>query len=609
MRRRQTVFGDQLLNAKPGLQVPPVASTGANISPMLAPSLAPSLGPSLTPSLNPSLGNNLSQRNVGQHIRSFSRLSSMRPPPNPSVGSEEAIGDASSLLSSVSVPDVDPALVSNDFDVQLYLESTAAQADAAQILQFGEKMRQQLQKINDAESQSFQSNQHALITLASSVLKIAKVVSDLHKEVAELSLVTEAMRQDAYAHSLEGSSSKASMEEDVMNRRQSVLALNSLWAHDLQTLYQRVENAQQVIPFAPGRHVALEEHGWLEINLVTLKSVKPVLLILLNDYLVISSSKHGKYVLDQHWKLDNQISFDLDEERKVLTVEKGTNSRGLLAPSLSRLRKVYSELCKFSEIGSNQETMPWRSQASQARRSRQNMPSISSLQGLESQRSHLSYASHASHTSISERSPETKREIGRILAEIDSVIAYRKWPEAVDLVLQHTKDPLLSTAIAERSQKLTSLLLSELTTLRPKSKSESIALLNLLSQLGHDRDARHALLDTAARDIESQQRSVHFMGDVVNYISQMAAIYFQTIIATVEIYRSAFPEEENSSLVVSWAKTQVDIYAGVFNRQLFRIAPELRGYQKCREVSRQESSQLKSLRMEMEFMLKYVWEQ
>lgn len=83
MRRRQTVFGDQLLNAKPGLQVPPVASTGANISPMLAPSLAPSLGPSLTPSLNPSLGNNLSQRNVGQHIRSFSRLSSMRPLPIP----------------------------------------------------------------------------------------------------------------------------------------------------------------------------------------------------------------------------------------------------------------------------------------------------------------------------------------------------------------------------------------------------------------------------------------------------------------------------------------------------------------------------------------------
>lgn len=574
MRKRQTVFGDQLQRGAKPKPPTPQQVPNAPVAQLLAPP------------------------RVGAQMRRFSRLSSMKPQPLALSVPEEA-GDASSMHSVGSTLDVDPALTAPDFDPRAYLESAAQHADATYILQFADRLRGQLQKIADSESQSLQSNQHALITLATDVGKMAGVVAELHKEVAELSLVTDAMRQDASTRqTVLAPTDDPEAAEDTANRRQSMLALNSLWAQDLQSLYARVEGAQKLIPAAPGRHVALEENGWLEMNLLTQQSVKPVLIILLNDYLIVASSHSGKYVVDEHWRLDGQLSLDIDEDHKVLSVALGAHAKGLLAPSLARLRKVYGELCKLCEIASN--TAPFK-------------PARASQQFKDRRASHTplqpSHAPRPSQTSLADVSPETRREVGRVLAELDSLVAYRQWSNAVDLYLQHVGDSAFAESLEERGARLVALLQQELASLRPRSKAESISLLNLLTRLGHAKEARHTLLDTAAKDIDAQQRSVHFMGDVVNYISQMAAIYFQTIIATVEVYRTAFPAETDSSMVVAWAKTQVDIYASVFNRQLFRIAPELKGYQKCREVSRLESSQLKSLRMEMEFMLRYVWEQ
>lgn len=658
MRRRQTVLGEQLNGLNFNLSSVP----SANHIPII----------NVPPGVN--IGNG-SSTSVGRHIRSFSRLSSRNITMNSLNGSlaqpysslvgdmlvpDETLvsSDAVSVISAQQEDEFDNSLLAGSVDPISYLSRTLAGAGSREILKLGEQLRAQVQRALDSDKKKLQHSHKAMITVARSIAKLAPAVAELHKQVGDLSLMSDAMRQDAFASQTAGlgagtglsgsgnlgltspkSLSMASQHGDdilaedplggrnsavpiFMDKRQSMLVLNPAWANALNDLYRRVNGAQRVLPPAPGRHVVHEEHNWSELNLVTQKPTRPVLIVVLNDYLLIAAPKLGRFAHAYHIPLEESLQCNIAESTRVLNVDKDTVQISLQAPSLSRLRVVFSEICKHMELASSQRRTGLHGNALKkmpgSRLSEHGGPQLCdnyesrqvssrNSRGLSSL--HARKISQSSIASSSDLKIERRREAARILADMDRYIALRDWPEATRQCLNYEDDALVGSQVAERRKKLTEVLLEELRDRRMgMAREDKCLIVQQLSKLNHTLEAKHALLDTAAADIESQARHVHFMGDVVNYISQMAAIYFQTIISAVQIYQKCFPAKVDSSLAVSWVKSQVDLYAAIFNRQLFRIAPEFRAYQRCRNISRLESSQLRELSLDMEFMLRYVWE-
>lgn len=733
MRRRQTVLGEQLQAAANSSHSLPSISNVSQKSGSNSSLMVPGTnGPASTSGT--SLGVPSGGAGVRSHMRSFSRLSARydgdsqlsldsRDMPTGRVpriggsannlsngggaGSTSLASGASSVSGVNAVVNaaaaggsgdatpsgvvgldlMDKQLINGPIDPLSYLSRNLAGADAAAVLEFGEKLRAQAQKVQESEHKSVQRNYKALRAVANGVSELPVAVAELDRQMGELSAVTEAMRQDAAAQAAQRSNTpggvgsgvgsgvggmsasglngnrisngRASLgidggvegddggEYDSATRvgvRQSMMVLNNTWMKDLNSLYQRVRGAQKVLPLAPGRHLVMEESGWLLLNLVTQRAVKPVLLVLLNDYFMVAAPQHGRYVHDSHFALDQQLHCEIDEVSRVLLIKSGTQAQlSLLAPSISRLRVVYHELTKLNELTVvSKQRLPRRTRASAAHDLQGGEGSGTQAVGRSTSKSGSQSTQRASHgrtsfqshsrnlsghsrsqsgfghsrkvstssvSSIQEATIEERREASRVVANIDREIAHRRFSEAVDLVVSHDGDPVYGAAVAVRHQSLVETLLGELRmSWQRNSRQETSALIKMLVRLGNEGEAKQTLLDTAAQDIENQARMVTFLGDVVSYISQMAAIYFQTIIATLKVYQMAFPSKADSSRITTWVKSQVDIYAAIFNRQLYRISPEFKAYQRCREVSRLESSQLKAHRMDMEFMLRYVWE-
>lgn len=659
MRRRQTVMGEQLNGSSSNFLAVPSANNIPTINASSA--LAPGPGPSAS---------------VGRHIRSFSRLSSRNILPsslngqsNPSLAGDLLApddtlvsSDAVSVISAQGDDDFDPSLLAGSVDPAAYLSRTLAGADSSEILRLGEKLRAQVQRAFDSDQKKLQHSHKAMSTVARSIAKLAPAVAELHKQVGDLSLMSDAMRQDAFASQTAGlgngtgqtgsgnmgltSPRRMSLasqfgdhdetlaEDNIggrnmsapipMDRRQSMLVLNPAWTNALNDLYRRVDGVQRVLPPAPGRHVVHEEHNWSELNLVTQKPIRPVLIVILNDYLLVAAPKLGRFAHAYHVSLEESLECNIDESSRVLHVGLETTQISLQAPSLSRLRVVFSETCKHMELASSRRRTGLRGNSMKKKTGSRVLESgglaqlgdkfgagrgssLRNSRGWSSQ--HARKISQSSLTSNSEGSVERRREAARILADLDRYIALRDWSEATRQCIEFEDNAIVGPQISNRRKQLADVLLEELSDCRMGlAREDKCSIVRQLTKLDYAHEAKHALLDTAAADIESQARDVHFMGDVVNYISQMAAIYFQTIISAVQIYQECFPSKADSSLAVAWVKSQVNLYAAIFNRQLFRIAPEFRAYQKCRSVSRLESSQLRDLSLDMEFMLRYVWE-
>lgn len=650
MRRRQTVLGEQLPGANAfaqprgknvgGLSMPAsaasarAAAANSSSSSLLHPNGSGNLSVGGASVSNSSLG--LGARGAS-HRRSFSRMSARMAHDDSSFG-----GDAASVRSmALDDEDYDPELMAQAVDPVMYLSRNLAGATPNEVLRFGEVLKQQAQRVAEAEQFSMQRNQKLLTEIASNVARLAPAVTDLRSQVGDLSLVTDAMCQDVLAAQTDkriatmwrqslpmglpeqnDNSDNGDEEEgdDVLrtNRRQSMYVLGAAWTQGLNRLYERVEGAQHAVPPAPDRHIKLEEPGWMEMNAVTQQPVRPVLLVLLNDVFLLAAQHQGHYRHEWHTGLDEPVGVAMDETHKFLKIAHLT----LLAPNLQRLRAVYAEVCKLNELASasssenrgfarsSSRIRPRRSQ----RRSRQNghgrNPSNGAFGGsaLGAESGHSRQVSHHSISSIPEITLEEKRDGARVLAEIDAAIAERRFQEAAHFCLENEEGEIISPLVQDRSQRLAELLLDQVRHFAQATIAELVGNMQLLIKLGRNQEARTVLLDAAAADIESQARQVHFMGDVSSYIAQMAAIYFQTINATITIYRKVFPKKVDSSVVVAWAKSQVDIYAAIFNRQLFRIGPEFQAYKWCREVSRLESSQLREQKINMDFMLRYVWE-
>lgn len=479
---------------------------------------------------------------------------------------------------------LDKALASPGFDAYSYVSANLKDAGPSEFAKFEEDIRGRLQAMEENEYQKAQQNYDSVRAVARTFSELGPHIAELRRSINELNIVFEAMRQDAETQQHRRMSRHRSVPDRTAEKRQSMLVLNNAWQQDLLALFRKVEGAQKYLPAVPGRHVILESSGWHELNPVTWQPTKQVGLYLLNDHL-LTATLARRPVLDQCWDL-NSIKLKPIKSGEALQVT-FKSTQYVYQNTAKEVREFLSAYSKVAEI------------VSSARHQR------SSVRNAGHQRQ-ISTGSAFSYTS--DVPMESQRDAARVMAEIDRVIAYRRYDEAVALILEHQNEELVVETVEARRNQLRDILLKQIDPIDRKSRPEIVQTIEMLSKLGYASQARTTFLDISSKIIAERARSVHFMDDVVGYISQMAVIYFQLVKATIEIYRAAFPNSEESSIVVSWARQEVDKYASVFDRQLYRIPSKTRSYRQCVDVSRRESSQLHQLSMDLEFMLRYVWE-
>ena len=78
------------------------------------------------------------------------------------------------------------------------------------------------------------------------------------------------------------------------NNRSSVANLEAMWSTQLQALWKAIEGSQKFVAAIPGRHVILEQGGWMELDAATYRARKPTHLVLLNDNLLIAARRRKR---------------------------------------------------------------------------------------------------------------------------------------------------------------------------------------------------------------------------------------------------------------------------------------------------------------------------
>ena len=500
---------------------------------------------------------------------------------------------------------LDPSLLEENFDAKSHIARLLSDASPEQIAEYAEKLKSQSAELTRREQAATRQNYQTMLQAAREISLLPGEVARLRKHVGDLSRLSTALREDAETQTMTRSQSQGTLDSAVNNKRNrnSVLTLNSAWAEDLLVLFRRVEGAQKYLPAIPGRHVVLESQGWYELNSVTWQPVQPVTLFLLNDHLLAATQKRLRatdtnsqrpLIVDRCWPL---------RDLKIVSLERNAGSGDSRADSplaiqihdlsgeVATLRAASAKLIATFMNDYERTRLALLSTNAKPANGHKRESSV----GLDMERQR-----QGSIVVV-----EQQREGQIIIATIDIDISNRRYAKAVERCEAYKNHELVSSAVQERRDQLVSLLL-ELVGSDHVEKANQVENIKLLSTLGKAVEARSMFLEGRAAHIKNCASKVGFH-DVVNYVSQIAIIYFQLILSTVDIYRQAFPEKKDASVIVEWCKTQVDEYVEIFNRQLYRIGNQTRIYKECVEISRMESQQLQRIGLDMDFMLSYAW--
>lgn len=189
---------------------------------------------------------------------------------------------------------------------------------------------------------------------------------------------------------------------------------------------------------------------------------------------------------------------------------------------------------------------------------------------------------------------------GKDLSWIDDVsdklavhIALREFDEAVSLIetaksvlpqieSDALASQLLRNKIETRSDELSAVLLSALadTSIR---KTGVVKNSNWLLRLGQGERARETFLSGRGELLKKRTGDVTFSGQgngndggnnyatagLVTEIAQLAFVCFTLIRNTCEWYMAAYKDHQAASAFVRWASTQVEVFADIFNRQVY----------------------------------------
>lgn len=606
------------------------------------------------------------------------------------------------------------AFLNKDFDAQSYIADQLGSATDVEISKFSDKLESLQTKLAADKKDAMYSNYKTFLAVGNEISTMGNELDQLRKLLNDLHTATTAMKEDA-DQSLEakgvgsnnGGSSNGSLLEPPPSpggpkrsnsaNRNSMMMLENMWAQELASLFRHVEGAQKYLPAIPGRHIIKESGGWYQLNAATWKPLQPVHIFLLNDHLLIATKKrnrHGdnlsvqpsrKLVADQCWPLQDIKLYDLDKQNgggdgngTTICVRAGSNNSFVYrtekadtnsggggsgkknSPLLLEFHKAKEELRKNSNSRSNtehhlrhQDSMNYYASQTPSLKGNRNL-----LDNFTTARK--SHHSREPSLDITGRT-RSLREIDELMNDLDVKIAYRQFPEAVEIIeknmssIQNVPTPKITTnsssststaattassaetlaamtttaavsaAVAastsdelasqvlkmkleQRVEQLIDVLLRELSQ-DYQSREEVQQLVKLLIILKAGDKAKHTLLESRRNLIRRRIKEVEFQGDIVGYISQVAIIHFRMIRSTIEIFAASYKDSPNtSSSLVEWAKNEIDSYILLFARQLFSVDPASDTYKECAEITRNESEQLKDVGLDLSFMLSVIYD-
>lgn len=176
-----------------------------------------------------------------------------------------------------------------------------------------------------------------------------------------------------------------------------------------------------------------------------------------------------------------------------------------------------------------------------------------------------------------------------------------------NLDIKTLRSQILKVKLDLRTKEVTDILLADITHdfLGPSKLKNHI---QLLTQLGQAEVVKKTFLGSRRTLIGNRVKKVEFKGDIPAYIAQLATIQFRMIRTTVDIYQACYPTKESSSSIVEWAKAEVEDFVIMFARQLYNIDPKSDIYIACADITREQSTQLKQVGLNLDFLLDYIYE-
>lgn len=233
------------------------------------------------------------------------------------------------------------ALKDTNLQVEQYSTSLLSDVSDQELRDYQANLR----KLKNRTSTDLQQN---VYQNRSQFIKISKEAEKLKGEMRTLrglmSEITISLNQAAM--SVGAPEPRAALDDGARTRarkqanRSSVANLEAMWNTQLQALWKNVEGSQKFLPAIPGRHVALEQRAWVELDAATWKPRRTAGIFLLNDHLMVAQKRKqridpnsltngnsaqkssSRWVADKCWSLQDIDVVDLATVKSTSGSEK-----------------------------------------------------------------------------------------------------------------------------------------------------------------------------------------------------------------------------------------------------------------------------------------------
>ncbi|GMM38859.1 exocyst subunit [Saccharomycopsis crataegensis] len=559
---------------------------------------------------------------------------------------------------SFSAPLADP-----DFDAHRFVITKLQQAKAADVDSFTTRLITLEEKIDEdiknnvnksyekilIVSNDLNSTDSELKTLKSTINTLQEITLQM-KETAESRLQTASNEKNASRNDLSSLAVPAGPGQRGGGRRDrsSIMILEKRWVDELNNLFKHVEGAQKFLTANPSRHVLAESGRWFELNAATWKPLHSCHLFVLNDHVMIATSKtrrnnqgqaRSKLVAEQCWQIREVKMIEIPEVKSQNKSDSHstlnfkyhgssyiyqTNRKDQYIKIVSAFKKAQSQLRDITE------------QESQKQRRLRDSISILSASEKSGKRDSgllqaLSARMHTRTLNIDNSAiMRNLRDIDDMIDEIDINIAHHKFGEAVELVklcddniVQRKKEIKIADSSDSSEEAMILLDVLKMKLDQRKSQLETALVFEINDELNSTEDvsefifflrtldmtsvAKENLLLARSQLILKLVEEVDFEGDLPDYITQVSIIRFQIIKATTVLFKEAFPEPEYSSDIVKWCTEEVKKQADLLKKQLFDVKYGSPIHKTCIDITKKQVADLRLSGLDVDFLLDSVY--
>ncbi len=603
-------------------------------------------------------------------------LRSQDPRLRPSVGTQGGIqGQNNQLIypqnakKKAELNKIDESLKmsSKNFDPKLFISHKLKDATAIEIEKFSNSLIDMNNKAMEDINENLENSNFQILQVSKRVIGIQQELNSVRKLINELqensSTMKESAEQKLSINNKSPASSTTSLittataggkQSNSFNRRQSVVLLEKMWTHELNSLYKHVEGAQKYLPAIPGRHVIAESGTWVELNSATWKPLQPSHIFILNDHILIATRKRRKagdasssngainLTVDQCFPLREVQLSDLgtttipnkskqqievatiqfkygalpyvyqterlDHYQKVMTAfRKARDQEESSATTEKKERRIGEESMNYLSLKDNEDLLQ-----------------LMSINSNGNGNLRLKGNGNQNSNDFNGRAKMIQK-VDDIMSELDINIARHNYEEAVELIKKckevikespssqdknksnkNNNNSSFLKIFMESKLKIRIQELKEKTTfelsLENIKDSEINKYLSILKNIDLEDDSINIFLNIKSKLIHKRIQKVEFQGEIFKYINQVSIITFQLIKSSILLYQQNFKNKLKISKLVAWVQDEVKQYIDLYERQLYGEG-DFSIIKSCVLATKHQAEQLKSVGMSMDYLL------